>query len=71
MSQAELILWHLEKRGSITPVEALNEIGCFRLAARINDLRRTGVPITTEWVERNGKRWAKYRLAEPTQAELF
>lgn len=71
MSQARMILYHLQRRGSITPFEALNEMGCFRLAARIDELRRDGHPIRTEMVEgRNGKRWAKYRL-DPVQVELF
>lgn len=36
--------------GSITPLEALREFGCYRLASRISDLRREGLPIvkTTE-----------------------
>jgi DNA-directed RNA polymerase alpha subunit len=38
-SQKDHILWHLKTYGSITPVEALREYGCFRLAARINELK--------------------------------
>ena len=63
MSQANAILSHL-KRGPITPLDALDRYGCFRLAARIADLRGAGHPIKTEWVERQGKRFARYRLAK-------
>lgn len=37
--------WILEqlKRGQVTAIDALEGCGCFRLAARINDLRRAGV----------------------------
>jgi len=70
MSQARMILDHLGRR-PITPLEALENYGCLRLAARIDELRRDGHPIRTEMVEgRDGKRWAMYRL-EPTQVELF
>ena len=38
-SQCSAILEHLKKGLSITPLEALNRFGCFRLSARIHDLR--------------------------------
>lgn len=63
MSQNNLILSHL-KRAPITPLDALERYGCFRLAARIADLRSAGHAIKTEWVERQGKRYARYRLAK-------
>ena len=63
MSQEKAILSHL-KRGPITPLDALERYGCFRLAARISDLRSAGHPIKTEWLERQGKRYARYRLAK-------
>lgn len=62
MSQTQTILDHLERRKTITPIEALTEHGCLRLAARINELRADGHRIETEMVKRNGKRWARYRL---------
>jgi len=71
MSQNRMILYHLQRRGTITPFEALNEMGCFRLAARIDELRRDGHPIRTEMVRTpKGKIHARYRL-EPVQVELF
>ena len=62
MSQTTQILRHL-KRGPITPIQALEKYGCFRLAARIHDLRGQGHKITTETVSKDGKEYAKYRLA--------
>ena len=41
--QADLILMHMKKYGSITHLEAEKEYGIARLASRINDLRRQGV----------------------------
>lgn len=43
--QCERILRHLRDYGSITGVEAMQEYGIQRLAARIADLRKAGVGI--------------------------
>lgn len=48
MTQRERILRHLQDYGSITSLEAVNEYGCMRLAARISDLREQGHNITSE-----------------------
>lgn len=61
MSQSLQILNHL-KRQPITPIEALNQYGCMRLAARINQLRYQGHLIETRMVEKGDKRFAEYRL---------
>jgi hypothetical protein len=57
-----LALLHLNPDG-ITAIEALNEAGCFRLGARIFDLKALGYPIEADWVTTmTGKRVARYRL---------
>jgi hypothetical protein len=62
MSQAQLIHRHL-KTGSITPIQALNHYGCFRLAAVIYRLRGRGVKIRTQEVtDKKGNRYARYWL---------
>ncbi len=61
-SQRELIYSYLEQGNTITPLEALNKFGCFRLGARIYELRRAGHNIITENITENGKTFAKYRL---------
>lgn len=61
-SQSAHILAYLREGHSLTPLEALNRFGCFRLGARIWDLKREGHDILTEMVEVNGKRVASYRL---------
>ena len=63
-AQTKLIEKHLKKGKSITPIEALNLFGCFRLAARIADLRKSGMNIVTSYTEMDGKRWATYRMKE-------
>lgn len=62
MSQADQIAGHLRKGKTVTSVEALEQWGCFRLAARISDLRAQGMNILTETIERNGKKFARYRM---------
>ena len=71
VSQVDAILKHL-RSGPITPLDALRDHGCFRLAARINDLRRDGHAIRTALVVRGGKKVAEYRLVDrPQQAEMW
>lgn len=45
MKQNEQVLEHLQKGLEISPLEALAKYKCFRLAARIYDLRDNGWPI--------------------------
>jgi len=45
LSQCERILKYIEEKGSITQLDALREFGCMRLASRISDLKRQGVPV--------------------------
>ena len=46
-TQAEMVLEYIEKFGSITPLEAIRDLGCYRLASRVSDLRKKGYPIAT------------------------
>lgn len=67
MKQTEKILRHIEDYGSITQMDAIRDYGIMRLASRVNDLRRDGVPIVTEREEgrnRYGEKchWARYRM---------
>ena len=51
MKQTEQILDYMKSYGGITPMDALKDIGCMRLAARIADLRRDGHRIKGEKIE--------------------
>ena len=67
MTQKEMILQHLKTSGSITPGVALEEYGCFRLSARIADLKDDGHEIITDMITRQNRfgkkvRFARYRL---------
>lgn len=63
-TQAEMILEYLQKFGEISAMEALTAIGCFRLAARIADLRAAGYNISTTMSGDGQKSYAIYRLEE-------
>jgi hypothetical protein len=62
MNQKQQIANYLSKGKAITPIDALNKFGCFRLAARIADLRNEGVNIATKIVTKQGKSYASYRI---------
>lgn len=63
MSQNKEILSYLESGKKITPIDALNVFGCFRLGARIFDLKKAGHNIISKMIELpNGKRIAEYSL---------
>lgn len=62
-SQGQQILDHLRSGKHLTAIEALNRFGCFRLAARIKDLKDDGHRIDAQMVELpNGKKVASYRM---------
>jgi len=62
MTQTETILAHLQAGGSITPIDALREFGCFRLAARIKEIRAAGFDVDMDLETDGEKRWARYSL---------
>lgn len=47
MTQKNKIKQHLKKFGKINPLDALGLYGCFRLGARIWDLKEEGMKIKT------------------------
>lgn len=68
-TQIHRVLEYIKENGSITQYDALNELGCMRLASRISDLRRSGIAIdsSTEKVKnRFGETCyvKRYRLRE-------
>lgn len=76
MTQKEAILIALKNGRKLTPLEALQDFGCFRLAARIYDLERDGYVIDRKMIEVVGKiagkcKVAQYSLSNHKQMELF
>jgi len=67
MSQNEQVLAALRK-GPLTAADAV-DFGCYRLAARVRNLREQGHNIHTELVVTDdGKRYARYTLSASTAA---
>lgn len=64
-TQKEQIKEWLLRGNSLTPMDALELFGCFRLATRIFELKKEGLRIDTAMVENKatGKRYASYSLA--------
>lgn len=68
LTQAQRILNYMQthKKG-ISPIDALEKFGCFRLSGRIFELREAGYDIVTnieETTNKDGetKRYARYSL---------
>lgn len=70
MSQVNDILHHLNNGGSLTPIDALNQFGCFRLQARIYDIKCMGINVSSEWVEKGEKRFKSYFILPEDRVEL-
>lgn len=73
-TQCQQILEYMRRYGSITQIEAIRDIGCMRLAARISDLRGQGYAIDRRM--KNGKNrdgedvsFAEYYLIEEDNHE--
>lgn len=47
VSQNVAIAKHFEAGGTLTALRALKLFGCFRLAARVGELKKTGMDIRT------------------------
>jgi len=63
-SQNDMILKHLKAGKSISPLEAMGVFGVYRLAARIFELRESGVEITKVIKDDGrGRTYAEYSLA--------
>lgn len=63
MSQAKQILRYLRSGNSLTQAQSVRYFGCYRLSARIFDLRKMGILIHSEIIRHDGSNFAKYSLA--------
>ena len=68
LTQEDMILQFMEDNGSITPAQAIEEIGCYRLGARIWDLRHAGHRIKTTTVKRKNRYGKTVHFAVYTKA---
>ena len=68
--QCRRVLEFLDRNGSVNPMQAMNELGIMRLAARIDDLKWFGYDFSTEITRAKNRfgepvRYATYRRAAP------
>ena len=68
MSQVQMLIKML-KEGWVSPAAALTDIGCYRLAARISDIRKMGYVIETRIVKQKNRfghyiAFKEYRIKE-------
>jgi len=61
-TQAKKIAEHLKGGKGLTPLQALDLFGCFRLSARIGELKEIGMKITSSRVKRGKKSVCEYTL---------
>lgn len=68
-NQCERIVQYMKDFKTITSAEAMTELGVYRLASRINDLRKQGIAIHKETVSAKNRygetvHFAQYSLKE-------
>ena len=66
MTQEQRIVEYIQTHGAITPMDAFG-MGITRLAARVHDMRRKGIPVVTDTIESinqygEKKHFARYRI---------
>ncbi len=62
MSQCTDILAALRQGQVLTPLDALERFRCFRLAARVEELRNRGHNVRCELIDIEGKKVGRYSI---------
>ncbi len=57
-TQAQMVIDYIREFGSITPLDALRDLGVMRLASRISELKKNGYAIEKK-TETVMNRWGK------------
>lgn len=52
----------LLRRQWVSPIDALNKVGCMSLSQRCGDMRRDGVNVIDKWASSGTKRFKMYRI---------
>lgn len=63
MTQNQKVLEYMSMYGSITPLEAMRDLGVYRLSARISNLKEDGYSIITDIVAVPNRYGGKSRVA--------
>lgn len=63
MTQMDIVKKHLDKYGSISPLEAQSNYNIWRLAAVVGRLKNRGIKVKTTMKKApSGAKYAEYRL---------
>lgn len=62
-TQMQMVLDHLVAGKDITPIEALERFGVFRLAAIVHSLRKEGFEIATDLIGNGRNKFARYSMS--------
>lgn len=57
-------LLKLMQRQWVSPIKALQAVGCLSLSQRCGELRRAGVNVQTRWARSPGARYCEYRVVK-------
>ena len=68
-TQADRIIRYMQDFGSITQMQALQDLGCLRLASRISELRKSGYAINRRMIKVENRYGESCTVAEYTLAE--
>ena len=74
MTQQDIILAHLKSKGSITPMEAFQDLGYTRLACAINEMKRDGHKVRKQYETRKNRfgqpvTYARYFLGDENEIQ--
>lgn len=63
MSQCQRLLRYLQDVGPVNPLDAWIELGIYRLAARVDDLRKQGFKVCSRRTVVTNRHGEKFRVA--------
>lgn len=74
MSQTTEVITFIKEHGSITTKQAMDFLGVYRLASRISEIKKVGIPVEKEMVtvlNRHGEPCRVARYTIPNIPECF
>lgn len=69
MTQTDQVYKYLKDFGAITPLDALRDLGIFRLGARVFELRDRGIKVETTMISVKNRYGGTTRIAKYTLGE--
>lgn len=70
MTQCEMIMAYINDFGSITTMDAFNDLGVTRLASRVCDLKKKGITLDRKMETRKNRYGKKVTYARYSYAQV-